>query len=174
MMNSIVVVDYDPVWPELFQFFRARIMAALGGLAAAVEHVGSTAVVGLAAKPVIDMDVLLVSAGALPAAIERLAIVGYSHQGDLGIAEREAFLAPANDIPHHLYVCPPSSGEYRRHLVLRDYLRSHPKEAQAYGHLKHSLAQKFAHDRPAYIAGKEEFVRELLERALARPGGESV
>jgi len=71
-------------------------------------------------------------------------------------------------------VCPPSSGEYRRHLVLRDYLRSHPKEAQAYGHLKHSLAQKFAHDRAAYIAGKEEFVRELLERALARPGGESV
>jgi GrpB-like predicted nucleotidyltransferase (UPF0157 family) len=104
MMNSIVVVDYDPVWPELFQFFRARIMAALGGLAAAVEHVGSTAVVGLAAKPVIDMDVLLVSAGALPAAIERLAIVGYSHQGDLGIAEREAFSLPPTTF-HITFTC---------------------------------------------------------------------
>ena len=97
MVNPVVVVEYDPHWPELFQFFRVRIMTALGGLATAVEHVGSTAVVGLAAKPIIDMDVLLVSGDALPAAIERLAALGYAHQGDLGIPEREAFLAPAGN-----------------------------------------------------------------------------
>ena len=172
MANPIVVVDYDPDWPQRFQFFRGRIMVALGGLAAAIEHVGSTAVVGLAAKPIIDMDVLLASGDALPAAIERLANLGYIHQGDLGIPEREAFLAPANDAPHHLYVCPPHSREFHRHVALRDYLRSHPKEAKAYGDLKQALALKFVHDREAYIAGKGEFVTELLNRALStRSGG---
>jgi GrpB-like predicted nucleotidyltransferase (UPF0157 family) len=167
MVNPVVVVDYDPGWPALFQFFRGRIMAGLGGLAAAVEHVGSTAVVGLAAKPIIDMDVLLVSADALPAAIERLASLGYIHQGDLGIPEREAFRTPAGEAAHHLYVCPPSSREFQRHLALRDFLRSHPKEAKAYGDLKQALALKFAEDRDAYMAGKAEFVTELLSRALS-------
>jgi GrpB-like predicted nucleotidyltransferase (UPF0157 family) len=113
------------------------------------------------------MDILLASADALPEAIERLANLGYTHQGDLGIPEREAFLAPANDFPHHLYVCPPYSREFQRHLALRDYLRSHSKEAKAYGDLKQALALRFAHDRAAYIAGKEAFVRELLGRAIS-------
>ena len=172
MVNPVVVVEYDPVWPELFQFFRARIMTALGGLATAVEHVGSTAVAGLAAKPIIDMDVLLVSGDALPAGIERLASLGYAHQGDLGIPEREAFRTPAGESPHHLYVCPPQSREFRRHLALRDYLRSHPKEAKAYGDLKQALALEFSQDRAAYMAGKGEFVAELLKRALSNRRGE--
>jgi GrpB-like predicted nucleotidyltransferase (UPF0157 family) len=172
MMKPVVVVEYDPGWPELFQFFRARIANALGGLASAVEHVGSTAVPGLAAKPIIDIDVLLVSADALPAAIERLATLGYGHQGDLGIPEREAFLTPAGDSPHHLYVCPPHSREFRRHLAFRDYLRSHPKEAKVYGDLKQALALRFSQDRDAYMAGKGECVTELLNRALANQGSE--
>ncbi len=172
MANPVVVVDYDPDWPQRFQFFRGRITVALGALAAAIEHVGSTAVVGLAAKPIIDMDVLLASSDALPVAIERLANLGYIHQGDLGIPEREAFLTPAYEAPHHLYVCPPHSREFRRHVALRDYLRSHPKEAKAYGDLKQALALKFVHDREAYIAGKNDFVTELLSRALStRSGG---
>jgi GrpB-like predicted nucleotidyltransferase (UPF0157 family) len=167
MVNPVVVVDYDSDWAQRFEFFRARITVALGGLATTIEHVGSTAVVGLAAKPIIDMDVLLVSADVLPEAIERLANLGYTHQGDLGIPEREAFLTPADDFPHHLYVCPPYSREFERHLAFRDYLRSHSKEAKAYGDLKHALALRFAHDRAAYIAGKEAFVRELLGRAIS-------
>ena len=172
MVNPVVVVEYDPGWPELFQFFRARIVTALGGLATAVEHVGSTAVVGLAAKPIIDMDVLLVSEDALPAGIERLANLGYAHQGDLGIPEREAFLAPAGESPHHLYVCPPQSREFRSHLALRDYLRSHPEEAKVYGDLKQALALRFSQDRDAYMAGKGGFVTELLNRALSNRSGE--
>src|SRR5271157_4573381 len=105
MFRPVVVVEYDPGWPALFQFFRERLTGALGGIAAAVEHVGSTAVPRLAAKPIIDIDVLLASADRLPSAIACLAQIGYSHQGDLGIPEREAFLAPADDPLHHLYVC---------------------------------------------------------------------
>lgn len=92
------------------------------GRAAAIEHVGSTAVPGLAAKPIIDMDVLLGSATDLPLVIAQLASVGYQHRGDLGVTGREAFRAPPNDLPHHLYVCPPRSPEYMRHISFRGYL----------------------------------------------------
>lgn len=167
MSNSVIVLDYDPNWPGLFQSLRKRIADAFGDMAAAIEHVGGTAVPDLAAKPIIDIDVLLASETMLPAAIERLASLGYVHQGNLGIPEREAFLAPANDPPHHLYVCPPCSTEFRRHMAFRDYLRAHPKDAKIYGDLKIALAERFREDRSAYIAAKGEFVAELTSRAIA-------
>jgi len=166
MVNPIVVVEYDPSWPELFQSLRKRISAALGSLATVIEHVGSTAVPGLAAKPIIDIDVLLASAHLLPLAIEHLASLGYVHQGNLGIPEREAFLAPASDAPHRLYVCPPCSHEFRKPVAFRDYLRSHPNEAQRYGELKRTLAIEFRENRAAYVAGKTDFVEEIIGHAI--------
>jgi GrpB-like predicted nucleotidyltransferase (UPF0157 family) len=165
--NPITVVDYDHRWPDLFAFLQKRVAGALGELAAAIEHVGSTAVPGLAAKPIIDIDVLLMSAAGLPAAIERLASLGYAHQGDLGIPDREAFRAPENHPPHHLYVCPPASLEFRRHVAFRDYLRSHPEEAEAYGKLKRALALRFRSNIDAYVDGKSEFVADVLRRGLS-------
>lgn len=136
-------------------------------MVAAIEHVGSTAVPGLAPKPIIDIDVLLVPETLLPAAIERLGRLGYVHQGDLDIPEREAFLALVNDPPHHLYVCPPFSAEFRRHVAFRNYLRAHPSDVNTYGDLKLALAAQFREDRSAYIPGKDEFVAELTRRAVA-------
>jgi GrpB-like predicted nucleotidyltransferase (UPF0157 family) len=167
MTNPIIVADYDQSWPELYQLFSKRIADSLGDIAAAIEHVGSTAVPGLAAKPIIDIDVLLATSELLPTAIERLSNIGYSYQGNLGIAEREAFRAPASDPPHHLYVCPPGSREFQRHLAFRDYLRAHPIEAKTYGDLKRSLAKKFREDWDAYLAGKTEFVTRLTALALS-------
>jgi len=167
MASVVVVTDYDPDWPELFQSLQSRIAQTLGTAAALIEHVGSTAVPGLAAKPIIDIDVLLVSTDSLPIAIDRLATIGYLHQGNLGIAEREAFLAPQGLFPHHLYVCPPNSIEFRRHLAFRDYLRAHPDVVKEYGELKRMLAAQFRNERSAYIAGKEAFVEELTDRAMA-------
>jgi GrpB-like predicted nucleotidyltransferase (UPF0157 family) len=167
MANPIIVLEYDPNWPGLFQSLRKRIADALGDIAAAIEHVGSTAVPDLVAKPIIDIDVLLASETMLPVAIERLASLGYAHRGDLGIPEREAFRAPANDSEHHLYVCPPCSAEFRRHVAFRDYLRAHPKDAKIYGDLKIALAERFREDRPAYNTAKGEFVTGLTSRAIA-------
>lgn len=167
MANPVIVLDYDPHWPGLFQSLRRRIADVLGDMAAAIEHVGSTAVPGLAAKPIIDIDVLLTSETMLPAAIERLSSLGYIHRGNLGIPEREAFFAPANDPPHHLYVCPHSSAEFRRHVAFRDYLRAHSEEAKIYADLKIALAERFREDREAYNNAKGEFVEELTSRALA-------
>jgi GrpB-like predicted nucleotidyltransferase (UPF0157 family) len=167
--EPIIVVDYDPHWPATFEILRSNLAEALGSLAAAIEHIGSTAVPDLAAKPIIDIDVLLKSASDLPLVIQRLASLGYAHRGDLGVAGREAFAAPSAAPSHHLYVCPPESQEYRRHLALRDYLRSHSAEAAAYGNLKRSLAFRFREDRSAYLAGKSEFIELLLQQAFASP-----
>lgn len=167
LAKPIVVVDYDPEWPFIYESLRERIAEALAGLTAAIEHVGSTAVPNLAAKPVIDIDVLLKSDEMLSVAIRRLAGIGYVHQRDLGIADREAFLAPAGDSPHHLYVCPPRSTEFRRHLAFRNYLRAHPADAQIYGELKRALAEQFREDRPAYGGAKSELVEALTLHAMA-------
>lgn len=164
MTSAITIEDYDPRWAQRFESLRSRITLALGPLAAAIEHVGSTAVPGLAAKPIIDLDVLLRSDADLPLAIRKLEAFGYQHQGDLGIPGREAFQAPPDEFPHHLYVCLPESLEFRRHLALRNHLRDHPDDAAAYSRLKRTLAETLA-DRDAYTQAKSAFVEQILYRA---------
>ncbi len=165
MTAPVIIENYDPQWPQRFAVLRGRIAAALGPLAAAIDHIGSTAVPGLAAKPVIDIDVLLRSADDLSAVIDALATLGYRHQGDLGVTGREAFKAPPSEFRHHLYVCPPDSQEYRRHLAFRDHLRSHSENARAYADLKRRLAAELGADREAYTNAKTQFVQEILRRS---------
>src|SRR5581483_5318568 len=139
----VEIADYDPRWPEAFAALRGQIAAVLGPLAQRIEHVGSTAVPGLPAKPIIDLDVVIATPADLPAVIGRLGTLGYQHEGDLGITGREAFTSPAAAPGHHLYVCAASSPELARHLAFRDYLRTHPVQARAYAELKRSLAGQF-------------------------------
>ena len=164
-MNLITIEEYDSSWPTHFEEIRRPIAAALDGLAAAIEHVGSTAVPGLAAKPIIDVDILLKSAGDLSVVVDRLHPLGYRYQGDLGIAGREAFSGPAGVFPHHLYVCQPGSDEFRRHLMFRDYLRKHLDTVAEYGALKRDLAAKYGADREEYARAKSHLVIDILTRA---------
>jgi GrpB-like predicted nucleotidyltransferase (UPF0157 family) len=107
--------------------------------------------------------------GDVPRAIQRLAAVGYRHEGDLGIAGREAFIAPEHLPPHHLYVCVVNGRELRRHLAFRDYLRSHPDQAMLYANLKHELAERCGDNRTAYTDGKSEFIQSRLASAGWHP-----
>lgn len=163
--QTIVVTDYDPAWPETFSALKARIWPALAGIALAVEHVGSTAVPGLAAKPIIDMNVVVPTPADVPAGIAALASVGYVHRGDLGVAGREAFYAPADLPPHHLYLSPVGSQPLRNHLALRDYLRSRPDAVARYAALKKELAQRFPRDIDSYIDGKTALIVGFLQEA---------
>jgi GrpB-like predicted nucleotidyltransferase (UPF0157 family) len=158
----VIVAEYDPRWPARSARLRDQLAAALGPLAVRIEHVGSTAVPGLAAKPIIDLDVVIATADDLPAVIERLRLLGYDHEGDLGVPGREAFSAPPGSPPHHLYVCPAGSRALARHLALRDRLRADPVAAAAYADLKRALAARFRHDRVAYTEGKTAFIDSLL------------
>ncbi|MCY3506365.1 MAG: GrpB family protein [Chloroflexi bacterium] len=169
MTRTIEIVDYDPAWPDAFTGISQAVAAALGPLALRIEHVGSTAVPGLGAKPIIDIDVVIESPRVLPLVVEALSTLGYTHEGDGGISGREAFRreVPADGSrqawpTHHLYVCPRDSEELGRHLRFRDYLRSHPEAAARYEALKRDLAHRYANDIDAYIEGKSAFVERIL------------
>jgi GrpB-like predicted nucleotidyltransferase (UPF0157 family) len=164
-MRTIVVVDYHPGWPETFELLRSRVWPAVSDLALSIEHVGSTAVPGLAAKPVIDVSVVVPSTTEVPLAIARLARLGYVHRGDLGIEGREAFDAPRGAPDHNLYLCPRDGLGLANHLAVRDHLRAHPEDVQAYGALKKRLAESFPHDIDAYVRGKTEFLIAILRVA---------
>jgi GrpB-like predicted nucleotidyltransferase (UPF0157 family) len=161
----ILVVDYDSSWPLTFAALRAPVWETLRGVALSVEHVGSTSVPGLAAKPIIDIDVVLPSCAEMPVTIERLAALGYVHRGNLGIEDREAFESPAALPAHHLYACVRGSLALANHLTLRDCLRGNPPAAAAYGELKKQLAAQFPTDIDSYIAGKTDFLLEVLRNA---------
>jgi GrpB-like predicted nucleotidyltransferase (UPF0157 family) len=166
------VVAYDPRWPGLFRELRDRVDAALAGVAHVTEHVGSTAVPGLDAKPVIDMDVVVPDDAAAGAAVRALAAAGWEHEGDLGIAGREAFRPPAGADYHHLYAVVAGSAPHRDHIDLRDFLRAHPVQAARYGSRKRQLAALLPDSRRAYTDGKAEMVSDLLRQARApRPRG---
>lgn len=163
----VTICDYDPSWPLTFEALRNRVEGGLGALAVRIEHVGSTSVPGLAAKPIIDLDVVVASRDDVPKAIEALGRFAYVHQGDLGIPGREAFRGPATVPGHHLYLCAADSAELRRHLAFRDYLRAHPDSVAEYARVKRELAARFPEDRDAYTEGKTAFVEGILRAAGA-------
>ena len=124
--KRVIVLPYDEKWKQDFIEIKNEIEAALGTIAISIEHVGSTSVEGLAAKPIIDIDVV-VGKNDVQAAIDALGTIGYIHEGNLGIEGREAFAYEGKEHlrTHHLYVCPEDSEELKRHLAFRDYLRTH-------------------------------------------------
>ena len=164
-MPRIIVVPYDPEWPARFDALRRPIWEAVRDVAIAVEHVGSTAVPGLAAKPIVDMTVVVRSPSDIPDAITRLERLGYLHRGDLGIAGREAFHVPPELPAHHLYVCTCDSTALANHITFRDWMRTHPEDANAYGALKEQLASRFLDDIDGYVDGKTAFIASILAKS---------
>ena len=167
-LSLIFVEPYNPEWAQEFEHIKRCISMNLGDLAVAIHHVGSTSVTGLAAKPIIDIDIEIASYDLFPQVCEKLATMGWRYEGDYGIAGREAFkpTKPLDFMSHHLYVCPSSSAEMRRHLALRDYLRENAAAADEYGKLKQQLAKQHGNDKDAYIDGKSAFIQEILEKTM--------
>ena len=165
--RNIVVVPYDENWKLRFEEIAGELREVLGRLALTIEHVGSTSVPGLAAKPIIDIDVVIEDESKLQAVIESLAKIGYQYEGNLGIPGREAFgyEGKTHLMEHHLYVCPKDSSELRRHLSFRDYLRAHPNAVLEYSRIKEEAARLYPHEIDGYINHKgtviEKIYREL-------------
>lgn len=162
-MSEVIVLDYDPGWPHVFEEIRSFVWTAVSDIATAIEHVGSTSVPGLAAKPVIDVDVV-VAEGDVATGIRRLTGLGYEHRGDLGIPGREAFGRPSGSPKHHLYLCPSGSPALANHLAIRNYLRTNPRVASAYGELKRRLAREFPRDIDGYVDAKTSFLVGILRK----------
>ena len=162
--GTVRVEPYSPVWAECFRAEAERIRTFLAPLLLRVEHLGSTAIPGLASKPIIDI------AGGYPVRanvqsyIEALVRAGYVHRGEQGIPGRE-FFRMGNPRQYHLHLAVGDGRFWREHLAFRDYLRTHPAARDAYGALKEMLAARYPRDREAYIAGKGPFVAETLALA---------
>jgi GrpB-like predicted nucleotidyltransferase (UPF0157 family) len=159
---SVEVVAWSPDWTVQFEAVAGVLREALAGIPGArVEHVGSTSVPGLAAKPILDVDVI-VAAEHVPAAVRALEGVGYVHRGDLGVAGREAFRAPDRAPYRHVYVCTAGTMNLRNHLAVREVLRSRDDLREAYAAAKLVLAADPDMDLDTYLAGKSAVVQEIL------------
>ena len=167
--TSIHIVEYDPCWKIRFNEFKDVLWPVVVDHLIDFEHVGSTAVEGLAARPIIDIDIIVSNMNALLKVIERLVPLGYVHQGKLGIQGRHAFFQQENVSKLHLYVCLEGSLGLRNHLALRDYLRAHPSAVKEYSNLKKQLAQQYPNNIDCYVEGKRSFIAAILKRCSFTP-----
>jgi GrpB-like predicted nucleotidyltransferase (UPF0157 family) len=157
--EPVAVVDYDPTWPDEFERLKSRVEAVLGDELVRVEHVGSTAVPGLAAKPVVDLYAVV---GDMDRATEMLTMVGYVGEGELGVPGRRGFAWPPAETRHHLYVCLPGDEGLAAVVRFRDYMRANEDKALEYAELKRELAARHRDDREAYAEGKASFIEAIL------------
>ena len=163
--KRVVVVPYDEAWKNAFEEIKTEIEAEIGDLIIGIEHVGSTSVEGMSAKPCIDIDVIIKDYSVFGEIVRKLGVIGYIHEGDLGIKDREAF--KYTDKPHlmlhHLYVCPQYSEELRRHITFRDFLRRTPEAVRKYSLVKEKAAELFPDEINQYIAFKAPCIEELYK-----------
>jgi GrpB-like predicted nucleotidyltransferase (UPF0157 family) len=161
--GTVRLVPYDPCWPALFQEEAARIRRRVGRDMLDVVHVGSTAVPGLAAKPIIDLMLAVRSLRAPRTLFETLEQLGYEHRPSDTIPDRLYFIRESGALrTHHLHVCELDSTFWISHLRFRDRLRSEPQLDRGYAELKRTLAAQYPNDRLAYTDAKDHFVAQAL------------
>lgn len=159
-IKQVIVEPYDEEWKNEFRKIKKELSTALHDEIISIEHVGSTSVKGLSAKPIIDIDIVIKDKSVFKKVRNTLEEIGYRHEGDLGITDREAFKYSGKEhlMKHHLYVCPQESAELKRHIAFRDYLRSHPEAVFEYSRIKNEGAALFPTDIDGYINHKTAFI----------------
>jgi GrpB-like predicted nucleotidyltransferase (UPF0157 family) len=160
--EPVVIVPYDPSWPQRFAEERESIAAALGSTALDIQHVGSTAVPGLAAKPIIDIMVGVATLHVTPEEVKALADIGYEHRGDVNPGS--VFFRKGAPRSFHLHWTVMDGPFWTSHLRFRDCLRADSRVAREYETLKRGLAERSRHDRVHYTEGKTEFIQATLLR----------
>lgn len=166
MPQPIVIVDYDTQWPLMFARESAGIRAALGESVVAIEHIGSTAVTGLGAKPIIDIMVGLMRMDDADKCVAPLEAIGYTYDPYPEFSERRFFRdGPMGAGPHHLHMTQHGSEFWQENILFRDWLRTHSEDADKYLKLKRTLAAKYGEDRERYerfTAGKDAFISAII------------
>lgn len=174
-MRKVIVEDYNIEWAEEFNKLKQIYLTHLEHLVVAIEHVGSTAVPGLAAKPILDIDIIIDDESKKEQIINILKEIGYTHQGDLGIKGREAFKRNDEKVPydqimdlkldHHLYLCVLGTISLENHIKFRDFLRNNEAAVIEYSALKKELAKKYEYDINRYVEEKTPFITKMLALA---------
>lgn len=161
----IVIVPYDPAWPAEFRGVGSRLRSSLGDLANRIDHVGSTSVPGLDAKPVLDVQVSVASLELRQEVARRLTAVGFRYHADNPDRTKAFFLGKEGGLPIHVHVRARGSFDEQLNLLFRDFLRAHRDAVEEYARVKWDLAERFRNDREGYVRAKEPTVWALLCRA---------
>lgn len=163
--QKVEVLPFECHWRKQFLLIRDELETALGTTAIAIEHVGSTAVYGLCAKPIIDIDVVIKDQSDLPQAISKLEQAGYMHKSGLGIKNREAFSYKNKFhlMKHHLYVYCSDSLELKQRLAFRNHLKNNKQTAQEYSKIKREAAKLFWDDMDRYIKHRAPFIERIQQ-----------
>lgn len=166
--KTVIVVPYDFKWKYEFEKIKLYLEKTLEKSIMGIEHVGSTSIEGLSAKPIIDIDIIIESYDNFKDVKSRLESLGYYHEGDLGIKDREAFGYDEEQkkefMTHHLYVCPKNSNELKRHIAFRDYLRTHKDAVERYSEVKLQAAKMYPTDIDSYIEAKSPCINEIYKK----------
>ena len=157
----VEVVPYDESWVAMYQDEAEVVHEALGEAVLDIHHIGSTAIPGMWAKPVIDMLVVVRDIGEVDARNSCMSAAGYEAKGEFGIKNRRFFTKGGDARSHHVHVFQKGSPEIGRHLNFRDFMIAHPERAARYAELKRSLAAKFSTDIDAYCDGKDSFIKAI-------------
>lgn len=167
MPQHVIVKDYSPGYPMRFEAEKNLLAPIFGNNLVSIYHIGSTAVVGLKSKPIIDIMVSVHYLSEVDANKADFEAIGYEYLGEFGIAGRRYMRKGGDERTRQIHIFQ-EGDEYNlsRHLAVRDYLRAHPEEAASYGKLKEGLAERFPFDIEGYCLGKEGFVKKLEEKAL--------
>jgi GrpB-like predicted nucleotidyltransferase (UPF0157 family) len=163
---KITIVDYDPDWPARFEAEATRLREALGSVAVRIDHVGSSAVPGLPAKPIVDIQVSVRQLEPMIAYRLPLEGLGYEYEADPNMEDYRFFRGSARPRLVHIHVCEAGSFHERRHLAFRDWMRTHPGDAQRYAALKQRLAAREWASADAYADAKGPFIDEIVRRAV--------
>ncbi|MFT3746224.1 MAG: GrpB family protein [Pyrinomonadaceae bacterium] len=168
MKEKFVVVPHDPNWTSIFLTESEKLKPAFGNCLLAIHHIGSTAIAGIYAKPVIDMLAVVERIEIVDPCDEAIAGLGYEIKGEFGIPGRRYFRKDIGGVrTFQLHTFEKGSPQIDRHLAFRDYLNSHPEEAAAYSELKRNLILKHDGDPEKYMDGKDGFIREIDRKAAS-------
>lgn len=166
--KNVIVLSYDSNWSHEFEKIKVYLEKALGDTILGIEHVGSTSIEGLAAKPIIDLDVIIESYNNFEEVKSCLENLGYYYEGDLGIKNRQAFAYDEKQkkefMTHHLYVCPKYSEELKRHLFFRNYMRTHKEDMDKYSEVKLQAAKLYPTDIDSYLEYKNPCIIEIYRK----------
>ena len=163
--RKIVVEPYNKKWKAKFKNEKQKLEKIFNDIIIGIHHIGSTAIPGIKAKPVIDIMIVVKNINKVDSYNNAMKSLGYEPKGEFGIANRRFFQKGGNDRTHHVHIFQQGNKEIKRHLNFRDYMRAHPKQAQKYSRLKETLADKHSHNIRKYIEGKNDFIAEIDNKA---------
>lgn len=164
------LIPYTPEWKRYFEQEKNALQEVLGSTILEIQHVGSTAIPGMPAKPIVDIAIAVADFEEARVCIPLIETLGYEYKGEFGIPRRHYFVKGEPRL-FHIHMSEITSTEWQNHILFRDFLCRHPEDAREYAQLKQQLALRYPHDREAYLEGKAAFIEGVLAKCRIKPGG---